>query len=166
MYEKFEKYTVNNVPGIGYEVWGQWKDDIHDIRSRLVFDFHSYKVLEADAQAVSIPFDICQQGIDNIKYIVGEFAGPGFNKKVRQYLMGSNGCIHLAELVGNSLKSVLQAASRETPEWVDEEEYNKRWGVWEALFKDTCIYFSQPDALKNLQHKVQNDFKDRLNEAE
>jgi len=156
MYEKIEKYTVNNIPGKGIEVLGQWKDDIHDIRSRIVFDFYTYKVLEAEAHAEGMPFDICQEGIDRISGVVGLMAGPGFNREVRQQLMGPKGCIHLAELVGNSLKSAIQASSRQMPEWVDEKDYNLRWAYWESFFKDTCIYFSQPDALKNLQQKVQN----------
>ncbi len=159
MYEKFEKYTVNNIPGVGYEVLGQWKDDIHDLRSRILFDYYTYQVIDAEAHAESLPFEICQQGIDKIKNIVGLQAGPGFNQQVKQHLRGKDGCIHLAELVGNSLKSALQAASRTTPDWVDGDDYKERWAAWESLFKNTCIYFSQPDALKNLQHRVQNEFK-------
>lgn len=159
MYQKLEKYTVNIIPNRGYEVEGIWQDDLHDIRSRIVFDYYTYQVVEAEAATSSLPFDICRQGIEKVKNIIGLQAGPGFHRAVKERLSGSQGCIHLAELVANSMKAVLQAASRQVPDWVGEDDYGARWQAWESLYKDTCIYFSQPDALKNLQYRVQEKGK-------
>jgi len=75
-------------------------------------------------------------------------------------LMGKSGCIHLGEMVINSFTAGLQASSRYIPDWVDEDDYNQRWGMWSAFFKDTCIYFAQPDAMQDLQEIVRKDKKD------
>lgn len=157
MYERFEKYTVNPIPGKGYEVLGHFKDDVHDINSRILFDYRSYRVIEAEVHTSNLPFPICQSGLDKIKDIIGVPAGPGFNRTVKERLGGSSGCIHLAEMVMNSMQAGLQAASRGTPDWMENEYYQAEWAAWEQIFKGSCIYFSQPDALKNLRHKVHNE---------
>ncbi|MEA1960938.1 MAG: DUF2889 domain-containing protein [Bacillota bacterium] len=161
MYEQMEKYSVNNIPGKGYEVTGNFRDDIHDIHTRILFDYHTYQILEAEATTDSLPFPICQQGLDKIKNVVGLQAGPGFSRKIKETLMGAQGCIHLGEMVMNSMKAGLQAASREIPEWVEEEDYKQRWSLWSTFFKDSCIYFTQPDALENLLHKVHTEMKNQ-----
>lgn len=145
MYEKTEKYQVNIVPGTGYEVHGQWKDDIHDLRSRIVFDISNFEILEAEAEGYNTPFEICNQGISSIGNIIGAKVGPGFNRLVNQKIMGKEGCVHLGELVINSVKVFLQAASREKPDWIDPDYYAERWLEWISNYRDKCIFFSLPD---------------------
>ncbi len=158
MYEQMEKYTVKSIPGKGLEVLGQWKDDIHDIRTRMLIDYYTYTIIEAEVTGLATPFgEVCQIGLDNMSKMIGVQVGPGFNSIVKQNLMGKMGCIHLGEMVMNSFKAGLQAASRMMPDWVEEDDYANRWSNWAILFKDSCIYFSQKDALNDLQHKVQNE---------
>ncbi|MEN6348128.1 MAG: DUF2889 domain-containing protein [Syntrophomonas sp.] len=159
MYEKIEKYTIEIKPGLGFEVSGQWKDDIHDIRSHMVFDFETFKILEAEAHSFNTPFPICAQGLQSIKNIVGLEVGPGFNRQVNQKVMGRQGCVHLGELVMNSVKALVQAASREIPPWVTEEEYAQRWSDWIKMYRDRCIFFSQPGVFDNSQEEIQNAFR-------
>ncbi|PKM76429.1 MAG: hypothetical protein CVU90_12185 [Firmicutes bacterium HGW-Firmicutes-15] len=152
MYEKLEKYQVKIVPGVGYEVRGQWKDDIHDLKSRMVFDINNFTIAEAAVEASGVPFDICHQGIKSIDALVGASVGKGFSKLVSQHVMGKQGCYHLGELVMNSVKSFLQAASREGPDWLDNEEYQQRWQEWINNYQGVCIYFAQPDiSQENIQ---------------
>ncbi|MGS0764967.1 DUF2889 domain-containing protein [Syntrophomonas curvata] len=158
MYEKLERYKVNLVPFRGYEVQGQWKDDIHDIRTRILFDFLSYEVLEADVEVAAAPFDICQQGVEVIKELVGLKAGNGYIRTIREKIMSQKGCMHIGELAQYSLTAALNCAAREIPEWVDPEEYNQRWTFWQQAYKDCCIYFSQPDALDKFQDDIKNVF--------
>lgn len=145
MYEKLEKYMVIPIPGEGYEVHGQWKDDIHDLRTRILFDYRTYKIITAEVQATGIPFDICHQGVRSIDKLIDMQVGPSFNRFVKEEVMGANGCVHIGELVLGSVKAALQAASRQIPDWIDEDEYTSKWAVWEALYKNQCVYFAQPD---------------------
>lgn len=158
MYEKLERYEVNLVPDKGYEVRGQWKDDIHDIRTRIVFNYLNYEVIEADAQVVSSPFEICQQGVEAIKELIGVKAGGGYMRTIREKIMSQKGCMHVGELAEYSLTAALNCAAREIPDWVDPEEYNQRWTFWQNAYKDCCIYFSQPDALDKFQDDITNVF--------
>lgn len=146
MYEKSEKYVVNVIPHKGYEVIGYWQDDIHHLKSRIVFDYKTYKIVEAEVEAEKTPFPICSQGIESIKSLIGKHVGPGFYNVVKTHLMSSSGCIHVGELVMGSVKAAIQAASREIPEWIDPEDYKSRWAAWGSIYKDKCIFFAQPDA--------------------
>ncbi|MDD3268095.1 MAG: DUF2889 domain-containing protein [Syntrophomonadaceae bacterium] len=159
MYEKTENYKVRLIPEVGFEVNGQWKDDIHDIRSRIVFDFASFKILEAEASALKTPFSICPQGLQSIDKLIGLEVGAGFNRQVSKVLLGTVGCVHLSELVMNSVNSLVQAASRGIPSWVPEKEYAQRWTDWIKMYKDRCIYFSQPGIFENSQEEIQKAFR-------
>lgn len=158
MYEQSEKYSVTMIPGKGYEVLGEWKDDVHDIRTRMLFDYETYQVIEAEATGLTTPFgEVCQVGLDNMNKMVGQQVGPGWAGRVKEQLMGKAGCIHLGEMVIKSFKSGLAAASRTIPDWVEAEDYTQRWAGWETLYKDSCIYFAQPNAMENLMHKVHDN---------
>lgn len=161
MYEKTEKYSVLMIPEVGFQVKGLWQDDIHHLRSRIVFDFESFKILEAEASAVNTPFSICPQGLQSIKNLIGMEVGPGFNRQVKQAVLGQAGCVHLAELVMNSVNSLIQAASRGIPSWVPEKDYAQRWNEWIKMYKDRCIYFSQPGIFENSQEEIQNAFREK-----
>lgn len=159
MYEKTENYKVQMIPDVGFEVKGQWQDDIHDIRCRIVFDWASFKILEAEATAIKTPFSICPEGVQSIRNIIGLEVGPGFNRQVKQNLLGTGGCVHLSELVMNSVNSLVQASSRGIPAWIPEEEYAQRWTDWIKMYKDRCIYFSQPGVFENSQEEIQKAFQ-------
>lgn len=144
MYEKIESYEVEKIEGIGYEVRGKFKDDIHDLNSRLLFDINTFTVAEAEVEALYVPFELCHTGLDAINSIIGASVGMGFSRVVNQQIMGSQGCYHLGELVLNSVKAFLQAASRDNPEWLGEKWCQDRWMEWINNYKNICIYFSQP----------------------
>ncbi len=145
MYERIEKYIVNPVPNRGYEVRGQWKDDVHDLKTHILFDYQTYKIIDAKVEASGIPFEICQQGIKSLETLIGVQVGPGFNRLVKEQVMGQNGCVHVGELVLGSVKAAVQAASRQIPDWMDEKDYTTKWAGWESLYKNQCVYFAQPE---------------------
>lgn len=144
MYEKLEKYSVKYLPGAGFEVMGQWKDDVHDLRTRIVFDMITFEIVEAEVEGCSVPFEICHQGLNRIDRVVGYTVNPGLSKIVSREVMGPQGCYHLGEMVLNSVKSFLQAASRQIPEGLDSEYYSQRWVEWIDNYRNMCIYFAQP----------------------
>lgn len=144
MYDKIESYQVEIVEGIGYEIRGKLKDDIHDLNSRIVIDVNSFTIIEAEVEAAYVPFEICHRGLRTIDAIIGASVERGLNRVVTQQIMGKQGCYHLGEMVMNSVKAFLQAASREGPYWMNENECQNRWSEWVNNYKNICIYFSQP----------------------
>lgn len=144
MFKKQELYRVESVPDVGFEVSGLWEDDIHEIRSRVVLDVFSLSISEAEVEAVRVPSKICLSGLQNIKYLRGVNIDTGFTKLVNQITSGDQGCSIIGDIVINSIKAIIQAGSRQRPEWMDAELYDSRWTEWMEKYKDICIYFAQP----------------------
>lgn len=156
MYEKIERYEIKDVPGIGFEILGYWQDDLHDLRTRVVFNAHNFTIEEAEVEAVRVPFELCHEGLKTIDSIKGKDIGSGFGKMVGRLLMGKQGCYHMGELIMGSIKAVLQAASRACPEWMPEDIYRSRWVEWIDKYRDVCIYFAQPQVC---QEDIQKAFE-------
>ncbi|MEN6394324.1 MAG: DUF2889 domain-containing protein [Anaerolineaceae bacterium] len=148
MYNKTEKYQVVDVPGVGFEVRGFWRDDIHDLRTRMVLDVFSFAITEAQIEALQYPNQLCQQGFKNFAVLLGKEVGPGFAKFINDRIMGRDGFYHAGEMAINSIKAVIQAGSRQRPAWMDEDIYTSRWKEWMEKYKDICIWFAQPDISK------------------
>lgn len=150
MYKKTEEYIVNPRSDVnGFEVIGRLKDDVHDLETRIIIDIYQFTITEAFCSEAGVPFPICHKGIEQLSGLIGQKVGPGLARAVRQTVMGPQGCTHAGELVLGSIKAFIQAASRETPEWVDSGYYDKRWEEWMGYYSDQCIYFSQPDISKS-----------------
>jgi hypothetical protein len=164
MYEKTEKYSVNAIPGRGFEINGLWMDDVHELHTRLLIDASSYAIVEAEVQGKSVPFPICHEGMKCIKSVIGAKVGPGLTKEIYQKLTGENGCIHLAELVVNSVKALIQAASREIPDWMNEDAYRNKFFELEKLYRNKCVYFSQPATDDTIScEEIQSSLRDNKN---
>jgi Protein of unknown function (DUF2889). len=145
MFYKQELYRVESVRDVGFEVAGIWEDDLHKIRSRLVLNVFSFSITELEVEAVKVPHEICLAGWQNINHLKGVNIGPGFNKLVNQMTSGDQGCSVVGDIVINSIKALIQAGSRQRPDWMAAELYEGRWMEWMEKYKDICIYFAQPD---------------------
>ncbi|MDO4539964.1 MAG: DUF2889 domain-containing protein [Syntrophomonadaceae bacterium] len=155
LYGQSESYVVDQVEG-AYEIRAHFEDDLHEIRTRVVFDYETYCIKEAEVTGIRLPFPVCQQAMDKMQQLVGVQAGPGFARRVKEIVGGAQGCTHLVEMVSKSMKNALYGSSRSIPEWADPEDYKQRWSGWEVVFHGSCLYFSQPDALKGMLEKVHN----------
>jgi len=145
VYEKYEKYTVHQIEPHIFEVSGEWKDDIHDLKTRILINIYTFKITAAEASGGGVPFEICHQGIGRIGDIIGANIGPGFSRIVRSKIMGPEGCTHLGELILGTVKAFIQAASRSMPDKKHEALYAARWDEWMSNYSDQCVYFSQAD---------------------
>ena len=161
MYIKREQYTVNILPNRSFEILGEWKDDAHDLKTRIVFAYDTFSISSAEVRADNIPFDICQTGLNSIKNLIGVQLSPGFNKAVNERLTGEEGCMHLAELVSNSARALIQALSREKPEWADPKEYYQVLTIWGNLYKNKCVYFAQPEFERQNPEEIQAYIKNK-----
>lgn len=161
MYEQIERYQVRDIPKVGYEILGEWKDDVHHLQTRLVFNYYTFQIDEAEAWGLGTPFDICHQGLNSITNIIGQQVGPGFHRGLNRKVIGPQGCMHLADMILNSIKAALQAASREIPDWVEKDDYANRWASWDILFKNKCIYWSQSGVYEDSVNQVQRSFMEK-----
>ncbi len=75
---------------------GDW---VHDMRIRLTLDSH-FVVTDIEVSTDSSPFAICGDVAPNFAVVKGLKVGPGWNKKLKELLGGSQGCTHHVEMLG------------------------------------------------------------------
>lgn len=144
MYQKYERYTVEQLKPQLYQIKGEWKDDIHDLQTTLLIDILKFQIVDAKANGQGVPFAICHQGISKVKDMIGSDIGPGFSHTVKKNIMGPEGCTHLGELMLGSIKAFIHATARKVPSKNLEALYDAKWNEWMNHYSDGCIFFSQP----------------------
>lgn len=72
---------------------------VHEMWLRLTLD-DRLVVQEAEAVTEHGPFRICPDVTPNFRRLAGLRIAPGWNRRVRQLLGGTEGCTHLVELLG------------------------------------------------------------------
>ena len=82
-------------------------DPLHDIRVTLVIDA-DMRVIDATADMVRTPFDICPGAAGALQTIKGLTIGNGWNKAVREKLGGALSCTHIVELLGPMATTAFQ----------------------------------------------------------
>ncbi|HEX3011427.1 MAG TPA: hypothetical protein VHQ70_05220, partial [Syntrophomonadaceae bacterium] len=56
--------------------------------------------------------------------------------------------------------ALIQAVSREIPDWMDDDAYINKFFEMEKLYRNKCVYFSQPKAYTaNSWEKIQNELR-------
>ena len=72
---------------------------VHRIGVRLLVGDWPPVILEAEADMVDIPHELCPTVADSIQKIVGVSVAAGFSEQVRHRLGGVEGCSHLTHLL-------------------------------------------------------------------
>lgn len=72
---------------------------VHRIGVRLLVGDWPPAVLEAEADMVNIPHELCGPVADSVKKIVGVAVAAGFSEQIRRRLGGVEGCSHLTHLI-------------------------------------------------------------------
>ena len=86
MYQKYERYTVEQLKPQLYQIKGEWKDDIHDLQTTLLIDILKFQIVDAKANGQGF-LAICHQ-ISKVKDMIGSDIGPGFSHTVKKNIMG------------------------------------------------------------------------------
>ncbi|MCW2245506.1 hypothetical protein M2352_001097 [Azospirillum fermentarium] len=74
-------------------------DPIHDLWIRVTIDDH-FTIHAVDAATVKAPFTTCGGILPNFQRLVGLTIGRGWTRAVKERVGGTEGCTHLAEIMG------------------------------------------------------------------
>ena len=74
-------------------------EPLHSMALRLTVD-DGLTVRAVEAVTDAGPFAVCPRITDNFRRLEGERIGPGWRRRVRALLGGTEGCTHLVELLG------------------------------------------------------------------
>jgi len=109
-------------------IQGELIDDRHHILAVLKFDYKKEKVLEIiKTEWIKSPYPYCSDIKAIINEIVGMEVKPGATSLINKKLGGSEGCIHLAEVIVQIFKCFYQSVHRiEDLKLATEEEKKTR----------------------------------------
>ncbi|RJR27230.1 MAG: DUF2889 domain-containing protein [Desulfobacteraceae bacterium] len=72
---------------------------VHELTVRVRLGGRPLSILEAEAEMINIPHELCPTTLSSIEKIVGLPVVAGFTEEVRKRLGGIKGCTHLAYLI-------------------------------------------------------------------
>ena len=113
-------------------------DAMHDMFVRLTVD-NEFNIREIEVRTNSSPFKDCPGCNAAYERIIGlNTMMPGFQKKVKELMQGSNGCTHITELFGPLATTAYQTIGS----WLNQNQYDGklREKDWKLLV-DSCYGF-------------------------
>lgn len=84
------------------------KDTHHEIKIHLIIQPITMEIMDASAEMLRIPYEICPQALKNLKQLKGLKIKPGINRQVIELLGGRNGCVHVVDLLRESFTGAVQ----------------------------------------------------------
>jgi hypothetical protein len=96
-----EGWLIDNRMTEGYHWDGRRRPAgvVHRIGVRLLVGNWPPAILEAEAEMVEIPHELCPTVADSVQKIVGVSVAAGFSEQIRRRLGGVEGCSHLTHLI-------------------------------------------------------------------
>ena len=116
----------------------------HHMRVRITVDLE-LKIIDAAAITLVGPYQICPQGAQNIKNLIGLKIGAGWKRRVQTAIGGPSGCTHITELTGPIATTAYQTIGGEISRRrrADMENGDLPARNEDSSLKNSCIAFSQ-----------------------
>ncbi len=108
LFERDKSIKLRRIDDNSLEVVAHLKDNFHELTTTIVFDCNSRLVRQAEAEMITVPFDLCHEVCAKMHELVGLQIKKGVRKWVREIVGKSWGCTHLVDLVMDSFKVAVQ----------------------------------------------------------
>ncbi len=109
LFERNKAVKVNQLEGNILEVTAHMKDNFHEIKTVIEFDNTSKTVIDARAEMITVPFDLCLEVCARMKGLAGLRLQKGVGRSVQEIIGKKQGCSHLFDLTMDSMKALVQA---------------------------------------------------------
>jgi len=93
---------------------------LHDLYLRLTLDNEMF-IIKAESFLNETPYNFCKQAGKNTASLEGLQIAPGWMRKARQRVGGSNGCTHLTEMLKTIATTAFQTFSIERHKNIDPQ---------------------------------------------
>ncbi|MFA5149794.1 MAG: DUF2889 domain-containing protein [Candidatus Omnitrophota bacterium] len=121
-------------------VEGYLKDDFHHITCVLAVDYPSFEIKDVKVGFLAAPMPACQEAAKVINNLKGLKIQPGFLTKIRKAVGGTQGCIHLAELLYDMGQVVFQSSRKIINRTISDEEIEE---MSREFMQGKCIAFKE-----------------------
>ncbi len=119
---------------------GYIKDDFHHITCVLVVNYPSFEIMDAKIGFLTAPMQTCQEAAKAINNLKGLKIKPGFLVKIRKAVGGSQGCIHLSELLYDMGQAAFQSNRKIRHRTISDKEINEKS---REFMRGKCIAFKE-----------------------
>lgn len=119
---------------------GYIKDDFHHITCALVVDYPSFEIKDVKVGFLAAPMQACQEAAKLKDNLRGLKIKPGFLAKIRKSVGGSQGCIHLSELLYDMGQVAFQSTRKIINRTISDEEINEKS---REFMQGKCIAFKE-----------------------
>ena len=140
LYKREKVITVKEDNPDKLIVEGYLKDDYHHIICNLIVDFPSFEIKNAEIKFLSVPMQICNEAAKCEGNLKGLQVKPGFLSKIRRAVGGSNGCIHLMELVYDMGQVAFQSSRKIINRTISNQEIEEKS---REFMKGKCVAFKE-----------------------
>lgn len=117
---------------------GYIKDDFHHITCALVVDYPSFEIRDVKVGFLAAPMQACQEAAELKNNLRGLKIKPGFLTKIRKSVGGSQGCIHLAELLYDMGQVAFQSSRKIINRTISNEEIERES---REFMKGKCVAY-------------------------
>lgn len=88
------------VPGYRWNALPEPPGTIHCMVVRFYIKGWPPTIVDAEAEMLDIPNEMCPETLESVKRIIGLSIVPGYGEKVRERIGGIKGCTHMTTLIG------------------------------------------------------------------
>lgn len=141
-YEKGKSVRVEQ-EDINIKIVVHFKDDFHEMKSTVTINSNSMVILAAEAQMITVPWDLCYEVAPKMEGLVGLKIQKGIKEQVRRILGGSEGCAHLAEIAVDSITTMVHLQDFHLP--FKAVPYKEKMEKIQEIYKGICHVYSSPD---------------------
>ncbi len=121
-------------------------DFAHIFEVIIKIDMESKKIIDSKATYYKTPYDICKKTAELIDNIKGIEIRKGVIKDIANKLSGTQGCIHLFELVENAIKLASTIIIGKKANYFSKEFRNlpdeEKIKISKKYLKNTCFAYS------------------------
>ena len=126
-------------------VRGSILDQVHNISIELIVNINTMEIEAAEGQMVKVPFNTCKPALQNLNSIIGFKLDSGISRRLADTIGGKNGCIHLSEVVVETVRLAantifgIKCGGKEWREGTISDEVF--WNRVKPMLKGTCLVF-------------------------
>lgn len=117
-------------------------DGVHEVQVIVVCRATTAEIVSAQAEMIKYPWNLCETAGKAIALIEGIKIGPGIRREVEKKIGQKEGCTHVADLVIEAIRGIIQVRYR-LRYWPTTQE--ERIKMVQEDLKETCFTYSHPE---------------------
>jgi hypothetical protein len=146
LYQRNINVTVEKADAEHILVQSSLLDLDHSIRFLMKVHSSTKVIVEASAQMIRVPFQMCRETLALTGSIAGFVIGRGINKKLADALGHNIGCMHLVELAMTAARMAAAVLAEAERGLADREHFERlseedRIAIGMPFLKNTCLVF-------------------------